>query len=279
MKTFRNKAIAYLVIPVFVMSLALPAQTFAAYQPQDKEDLLAYLYGQLAILQAILADKLDDDDYVSEPRSSRDSSRDAEIDLETLNARNIESDEAELRLEIDFDDSRRATVWFEYGEDRDDLDERTTKYSLTKSSHDGDTIEIRVRNLEEDQRYYYQAVGEDDDGERVYGDIRSFTTDDDGSSRSSSGDFEISVDDYSIDAGDRIRVEWEVPRGDESGYNWIGVFREDDNNYQYISWTYLDNDDRGTEYFTINYEGDYEVRLFLNNSYDDEVTSRRIVVD
>ncbi len=275
-----NRLFRFLVLPVLLFSLAVPAHAQSISQPQTREELISYLYGQVMILKEILALRLaEENSNATMQSSSRTSSRDAEIDIDTLSARNVEEDEADLQLRVDFDDTQRATVWFEYGEDKDDFDERTSKYSLTKTGDDGDTIRISVRGLDEDEKYYYQAVGEDNEGNRTYGSIRSFTTEEDDDDDDGDGDFDISVDDRTIDEGDEIRVDWEVPDDDASSQNWIGLFEYGDGNYDYVEWTYIDDDDSGRVYFTIDDEGDYDVRLFLNNTYDDEVRSGRIEVD
>tara|TARA_B100000508_G_scaffold115566_1_gene94680 strand:- start:5290 stop:6123 length:834 start_codon:yes stop_codon:yes gene_type:complete len=277
METLSHQIVRTFVSALLLVSLIIPVQASAAFQPQTRAELVAYLYGQLAILQEILTLRLADE--IGEPQPGRTTSDDSEIDIDTLSARDVETDEAELQLRVDFDDTQRAVVWFEYGESKYDMDERTNKYSLTKTRDDNDIIKITIRRLDEDQKYYFQAVGEDSDGNISYGSIRSFVTEEDNGSSSSGDDFDISVDDYTIDPGDEIEVEWEVPDDEAGSQNWIGLFEYGDSNTSYVEWTYINNDDNGTVYFTIDDEGDYDVRLFLDNSYDDEVRSGRIEVD
>lgn len=272
-----HKAIG-LVLVIALFGAAAPVQAVTVvdeYRPQTVQEMIAYLYGIIAQLQAELYARQgasSSDIGVAQPGSSS-----SDIEIETLSAADIQEDEADLRGRFDLNREDYVTVWFEYGQDRD-LDERTSKHRVTDSRGDVQTFTINVDDLEEDEKYYFRAVGEGPDGDREYGDIRTFTTDENGGS-SSSGDFELSVSDTQIDEGDEVEVDWEVPSRDAGARNWIGLYERDDDNEDYIQWKYIDNDTDGTVEFTINDAGTYEFRLFLDNSYDDQVTSARIEVD
>ena len=99
---------------------------------------------------------------------------DSEINITTLYATNIEDDRAKLRGEIDFNNSDTAEVWFQYGDSRSSLDERTIKVELDDS--DSDAFNRTVTGLDDGTIYYFRAVGEDEDGEIDYGSILSFRT-------------------------------------------------------------------------------------------------------
>ncbi|KXJ98092.1 MAG: hypothetical protein UZ19_OD1000812 [Parcubacteria bacterium OLB19] len=98
----------------------------------------------------------------------------SEINVTTLYATNVDDDSAKLRGEIDFNNSDTAKVWFQYGESRSDLDERTTKIELDDS--DSSLFNSTVTSLDDGTIYYFRAVGEDEDGEVDYGSILSFRT-------------------------------------------------------------------------------------------------------
>jgi len=66
-------------------------------------------------------------DVVVMPGNRTSNSNSNDVDVETTSATNIEDDEADLRGRLDLEGERSAEVWFEYGEDDDDLDERTNK--------------------------------------------------------------------------------------------------------------------------------------------------------
>jgi len=261
----------------------------AAYNTMSTPEKIAFLYGMIAQLQIILELRAEAD--ADSDSSSRDAVNRADVDVETLSATDIEENEAELRAEVDLDGEDEALIWFEYGEDDDDLGDRTTKRRI--DDDDGDTVRFteQIEDLDDDERHYYRAVVEDKDGDRSYGDIRNFRTDDedeenhdnnnndDDSSSESSGDFELTVSDTTIEEGDEVEVDWEIPSDDEGSQNWIGLYEVDASNSGFESWQYIDDDNSGTITFTIDDEGEYEFRLFLNNSYDDEVTSSEVEVE
>ncbi|MFW6209995.1 MAG: hypothetical protein ACOC4E_00705 [Patescibacteria group bacterium] len=249
------------------------------YEPQTPGEQLAFLYGMIYQLQLLLgsgyvADRADDDGDIGVPRPGRS----GEVDVDTLAARDIEDDEATLRAEIDLNGEDEAEVWFAYGRDDDDLDDESRVVRVTDSRGDRRTVSITIDDLRDDTRYYFRAIAEDERGDRSYGDIRSFRTDD-AYYDHDDGDFSLRVSDTTIDEYDEIEVEWEVPRDEESSTNWIGLYERNASNRDYEQWKYLTNDDEGTLTFRIRNDGEYVFRLFLNNSYDDEIESPVIYVD
>lgn len=94
--------------------------------------------------------------------------------VKTLLSANVEDDRATLRGELDLNDADYAEVWFEYGTVSSNLNRETDTTRLD----DGDalTFDELVTDLDEDTRYYYRAVAEDDNGDKDYGIIRAFIT-------------------------------------------------------------------------------------------------------
>lgn len=265
-----------LMVALVITPLTTQASTHygEAYDRMTTEEKIAYLYGMIAQLQMLvelmLAAEADtDDDSSSGSRSN--------LDVDTLSATDIETDEAELRGRIDLNREKVAFVWFEYGERSSRLDEQTTERRITDYRGDIHTHAVIVDDLDEGERYYYRVVAEDEDGDRAYGAIRSFVTEDDSndddSTSATSGDFELSLSDTSIEVGESVDVDWEIPSADAGGQNWIGLYREGAANATYVEWTYIGSGTSGTETFTLSTAGDYEFRLFLNNSYEAEVES------
>lgn len=279
-QTYFQKAsftLAGVLLVVFVTLSALPLTASAQqvdYEPQTIEEQIIYLLGMIAQLQELL-DLMKEREAESGVVSGGGGR--ADVDVDTLSARDIEDDEAELRGEIDFNGEKEARVWFEYGEDDDDLDERTTKRRVTDFRGDELTFTETVDDLDEDERYYFRAVAEDENGDRTYGSIRSFTTDEDSSS-SSGGDFELIVRDTLVSVGDEVDVEWEVPREDVGSRNWIGLYERGADDEDYLDWTYIATDTDGEVTFEMESLGTFEFRLFLSNSYVEEVTSRLVTV-
>lgn len=274
---------------VFAPSVSTAQTVSTTYQPQTVEEMIAYLYGMISQLQAMLDAGLAEDSGtsgsvgVARPGSARS------LDVDTLSAVSIRDDEADLRARIDLNGNDYAYVWFVYGEDDDELDERTSRRRITDNSGDERDIMVNIDDLDEGERYYFRAVAENESGVRYYGSIRSFSTDeeddddDDNDDRdretSSNGDFELSVSDTSVDVGDIIEVEWEIPNDEVATNNWIGLYRVGAADNRYTQWQFLDEDDSGENEFRMNAAGDFEFRLFLGSSYDVEVTSREIEVE
>ena len=117
----------------------------------------------------------DIEDFRTDDRNGSNNNNDDEPEADTLSADDIEDNEARLRGEIDLNDSDEVEYYFEYGEDEDDLDERT---DLRETTRDG-IVSERVTGLDEDTRYFFRLVIEDTDtGEEDEGSIRNFRTDD-----------------------------------------------------------------------------------------------------
>lgn len=284
----RTTTIGFLVCILAFSPMHAQAQTTdATYQPQTVEEMIAYLYGIIAQLQAQLdartgggSDSGNSSGSGSTVRPGGGNSR--SLDVDTLSADDIRDDEADLRGRIDLNGNDYAYTWFEYGEDDDDLDDRTVRRRVTDTTGDRQSVRINLDDLDEDERYYYRLVGENESGDEFFGRIRDFRTDDDRRSsdrNSSNGDFELEVDDTSIDFGDTVEVDWEIPDEDVGTSNWIGLYREDADNRNMLMWTYLERDDRGTEEFQIQQRGEFEFRLFLRNTYEDVATSREVEVE
>lgn len=102
-----------------------------------------------------------------------------EFDVETRDADDIDEDSATLVCRVETGDED-AEVWFEWGEDDDDLDEDTSDVRVNDNSVT--TVRRTITGLDENTRYYYRCVGEDDDGNFERGNIESFRTDDEGGS-------------------------------------------------------------------------------------------------
>src|SRR3989344_9603704 len=102
----------------------------------------------------------------------------AEPSVQTRDASEIGDDSAQLHGYL-YTSGEDTTYWFEYGTDRDDLDEETSEREV--SDRDSRvTVFNEIRNgLDQDETYYFRLVAENDDGiDR--GGILSFRTDDDG---------------------------------------------------------------------------------------------------
>lgn len=274
-------AIALLGVLVSAPSSAAAATYYqsAAYYNMSDTEKLAFLYGMIAQLQALLelTERYENGGgtVVGEPRPGNNR---ADIEVTTLSAIDVEDNEATLRARIDLDGEDEAEVWFEYGTDDDDLDDDSRVLRVTDRRGDIVTVEITIDDLDEDERYYFRAIAEDENGDRDRGSVRYFTTDDNATSRSND-DYRLTVSDSRISEGERVEIEWEIPSDERGTKNWIGLYEVGDNNRDYIDWKYLANDDEGVVSFRIQDEGEYEFRLFLDDSYNDEITIGEVEVD
>lgn len=106
---------------------------------------------------------IDVDDY------RRDNSN---LEVETNNASNIGPTYATLNGYIDPDDSY-AYRWFRYGTSSSSLNRSTSRVSNGTSARD---FSAYISSLSPNTRYYFQAVGENDEGDIEYGKIRNFNT-------------------------------------------------------------------------------------------------------
>lgn len=105
-------------------------------------------------------------------------------DVTTDGATNVSEDAARLNGSYDANGSSVDT-WFEYGTSSSNLNRSTSRINRGTGSDD---FSATVTNLASDTTYYFRAVGENANG-TDYGTIRSFTTDDDGSSDNQNGRF------------------------------------------------------------------------------------------
>lgn len=99
-----------------------------------------------------------------------------EVDVTTRSATNVDEDSATLRGTADLDGEKDALVWFEYGTRSSNLSDRTSKKRIDED--DNEDFSRTISNLDDNTRYYFRAVIEND-GDREHGSIMSFYTDDD----------------------------------------------------------------------------------------------------
>lgn len=197
-----------------------------------------------------------------------DDDGDSEIEITTLSATDIEEDEVRLRGEIDFNSSDDAFVWFEWGEDDDDLDEETPR--IYRDDNDDEDFSARVTDLDEGEKYYFRAVGEDEDGNIDRGSIKSFRTDgDDNDSDDERPDVETGDADDITD--DSVEIEGEVDMNDFRNGKVFFIYGEDEDQVEDVE------DDYDT-YSEIDEDGD-DLQKVLADSDLDGSSSYRLDID
>lgn len=153
----------------------VPYHSYAAttWQPRTNAELIAYLYGIVVQLQAQLeALKEAERDGSSTHYTVNRGRNPYFVNVTTLAPTSISRNSATLKAEVDKGGSEFIDVWFEYGEDVDD--ERSKTQTITYSQRQA--VSLLVDDLDDDTDYEFRIVAEDVDGNRRYGETRTFST-------------------------------------------------------------------------------------------------------
>lgn len=107
--------------------------------------------------------------YIDVDEDTRDNSN---LEVDTNNATNIGNSYATLNGYIDPDDSY-AYRWFRYGTSSSSLNRNTNRVS---HGYNASSFSAYISGLSPNTRYYFQAVGENSNGEIEYGQTKNFNT-------------------------------------------------------------------------------------------------------
>ncbi len=228
---------------------------FQIAQLQAYVDQLQALIDQLRELQS------NQGTYPTYPRPSYGNS---DVDVTTRSATDIDDEEVTLRGEVDFNNEDEATVYFQYGKSSSNLKYETTHWVLDEDDDDED-FEQGLTDLEEDTKYYYRAVAEDERGREDYGQIYSFTTDDD--DRDSDDDYpEVEVEDADDVDENSAELEGEIDMNDFKNGIAFFVYGEDEDQVDDIE------DDYDT-YSDIDEDGDDLQKIKVDSDVDNKITA------
>lgn len=259
-----------------LVTVSLPVQTSAqvSFTPQTERERQAYLYGQLIYLQQLRNALLELQELKSRPSagSTSGSGFSPYATIRTVDVDEVNATTFKLQGEVLLTGTKPVQAWFEYGKRQDFLSDKS--YRGTVSSAFDRAFTQSVYNLDDDERYYFRIVIEDQEKNVVYGNIRSFETDE----VINSNEYSLNVSLTSILEDESVEVDWKVPRDKRNSDNWIGLFEVGDADDEYVSRRFLDDDEEGTERFRIQDAGTYEFRLFLDDSFRDVKTSSRVFV-
>ena len=240
------------------------------YAPQDQQ--IAYLYSMIAQLQAELA-LLKSSHAGSYPYTSGSNTATREISrIVTGGVDEDNNDSVVMDGEVTFARDTEARVWFEYGTNTN-LSYSTESVEVNGDRGDTEDFELTASDLDDNKTYYYRAVAEDTNGNYAEGVIKSFRFDGRSSNNNNDNnndDWSLDVADDSYDTGDTVRVDYTVD--DQNNKNWIGLYEVGDSDKNYVSLKYI-KDDEGSVSFRINNDGEYEFRLFSDNTFDKQATS------
>ena len=260
-----KRLLAIAAFGIFIITSTFGPMTASAqvynqnYKPKSLSDLIAYLYGVIASLEAQNTGAVINSNQSFNTNVNR-------ADVETLSATSIKKNGATVRSDIEFGSAKYVYAYFEYGTKKS-VDESTNEKKINKSSNYTHTI--LLDDLKTNTTYYYRAVIELPGGSKVYGELRNFTTGKttNSNANNSSNNKDISTDDSEYNQGDNITVSYEFSLARQSG-SWIGLFKEGASNNQYIAWKSVSEDD-GEIDFTAPYQtGEFEFRLFSDSGYN-----------
>ena len=225
-----------------------PVQNMNQLQRQSMIQVLLKLQTRIREMLDLLEIDIDDDDG------------DSEINVVTLPVVNIDDDEALLQGRIaDFNRSDYADVWFEYDTDRNDLDNKTSVRRIDDNEYRN--FGYRLTSLRDDTTYYYRAVGKDDEGERDYGAVYRFTTDDD----NGSNDDDPNVTTLSATAvqDDQADLRGSVDMNDFRDGEVFFVYGEDEDQV-------ADVEDDFDSYRDVDEDGDDLQKVLVDNDLDSD---------
>ena len=222
-----------------------------------------YLLNYIAQLQQILAQlELLRDNNVNNGFNPVRPSGNAAVDVETEDASDIDDDRARLNGEVDFNREDEATVYFLWGERRNDLDNQTTRVVLDEDDDDEDFSQIITR-LDEDETYYFRAVAEDERGRRDLGSIESFITDDDRRGRDDDEPYVKTEEAEDVDE-DSAELYGEVDMNDFRNGIAFFVYGEDEDQVEDVERDFDEYDD-------IDEDGDDLQKVFVEDDVDGDL--------
>jgi hypothetical protein len=253
---------AAVVLATSFMPLAAQAQTYE----QTREQLIAEIYrllAQLAQMQHTGYYYYDTQPYrytnqyqYYTPRVLSESTGNARVEVETLRAIDVEDDEASVYGNVHLNNASYADVWFEYGQDDDDLDERSRMGRIDR--HDRRTFRADLEDLDEDERYYYRAIARDPQGRIDRGVIRDFYTDEDNRDRDTDDEPDVETGRaFNIDE-DSAEFDGEVDMNDFRNGRVFFAYGEDEDQIEDIARDY-------DEYRDIDEDGD-DLQVILVDS-------------
>lgn len=187
---------------------------------------------------------------------------DSEVDVTTKYATNVGENRATLRGEVDLNDSDYAHVWFMYGTNMYNMAYQTT-YGYVEDEGKT-TFSGTVYNLQDDTRYYYRAIAEDDNGDRAYGSVFSLVTgDDDNDDDDNDGDNpDVTTDSARNIEDNSAYLEGEVDMNDFNDGEVFFVYGEDQNQVE-------DVEDDFDTYSDIDEDGDDLQKVLVDSDLDD----------
>lgn len=258
------------------MALTTPAHAKSNVQYYSnngtQQQQIAYLYAVIAQLQAQLA-ALKAYNPIYQPfTTGTNQSSNGITRVVTGSVDGDRNDSVKMEGEVTFRRDGDARVWFEYGSNTN-LAYSTESIEISGDAGDTEDFDITASDLDTNKTYYYRAVAEDENGRYVEGAVKSFRFDGRNNNNNNDDDddgydnnWSLEVEDDYYDAGDTVRVDYEVEDADTD--NWIGLYKVGARDSNYLAYKNIGKSE-GYTTFRIYNEGDYEFRLF--DADDDKV--------
>jgi len=186
----------------------------------------------------------------------------SEVDVTTRSATDIDEDRARLRGELDFNREDEATVYFEWGVNRNRLSETTILIVLDEGDDD-ESFYQTITRLNDNTTYYYRAVAQDERGRTDFGSVTSFRTDDDrgSSSRNNDDEPEVETGDARDISENSAKIEGEVDMNDFDNGILFFVYGEDEDQVDGIARNY-------DEYRDIDEDRDDLQKMLVDSDVD-----------
>lgn len=178
----------------------------------------------------------------------------ADVDVLTRTATDIEDDRATLRGTIDFNNEDQASVYFQWGENRYNLTEKTAEVNL--DDNDDEDFERIITGLDHSTKYYFRAVAKDENGDKDYGAVYSFVTD-----NSNLDKPEADTDPADNVTDDSAELNGWADMNDFKNGRVFFVYGEDENAIEDV-----DNENR---YSDIDEDGDNLQKVTVDSDLDD----------
>ena len=169
-----------LVIPMFVFTSSVNTADANTTQYSKNNDpiYITSLRLQLLQLQLQLATLLKiqaEQNKYNPPVKNRREYNPYFVQVTTMAPFAVGRNTAELQSEVDKGSSEFAKVYFEYGIGSH-LNDESEKTKIANAYSYQNVYKIRITDLDPDTLYSYRAVTEDEDGNTIYGQVRTFTT-------------------------------------------------------------------------------------------------------
>jgi len=267
MITMLKSTVSSLIVAVVLVSAPLTASAQTNFQPQTLQEMIAYLQGIIATLEAQLRAQQ------GGATVGGGGSTIGRSVAETLAPQSIVRDGAYLRGQVNLTNSDSVTLWFEYG--RSIVNENETPRQRLNNVRQYN-YNYSLFGLRTNTTYRYRMVVETANGQRYYGSVREFTTGDYSQTNTSASGGSLRLDRNSYAPWSDIVVT--VPNSsDLNSAAWIGVFERGASNRSYLSWSYVANR-REVSVSAPGSSGTYELRLFRDGQYDQLLTSTTFTV-